>query len=657
MSRNCRARVTFAVALLVLAAGCQDYNFNPVGRCLIQTGTKRITLSSLASADVLFVVDDSGSMRGEQTALAENFGAFIGNLDAANAARQSAGLDPFDFNIAVTSTSVLWNYQTSNTCRSNCTGAAGQLVCCRPDNAPARQPRACTPGVTACPAGTTCGTSCTGLRGENYCCDQATGSVAAALTETIPCSREGITCGTFERHYNFQGCTPDAAEGMNEWPLPQGDFMSYSNTSMPNPRVLHFDKELYTEGANRQGFTRQQLIDFFASTGAVPGNVRVGTCGSGTEQALAAARLAIEKARDGRQRDTYPRTKPASGTIQPTWNLATRTAGSPADWFTAGANSKLVVVFVGDEDDCSPRAYDPSGAVVWTVEDFLAGNDSCELDASRPPPLGGKLQPVGEFVDFFTGLGRPVAAAFILPAAQLRCTLTGDGGLPACTATDRCCPSGGCTSTEGAQGRGTRLLATAQTLASRGVEVVAGSICDANFGALLNDIAELVKPPSGLELPGIPAADEVTILRIASSSGVTRKICSRPLAPTTPNYTLAQAQDTRADWWFTSSADPAAPASGATRFVYINPKGACLANPGETYSADYIGRVPEGGCFGATQGAADEMCGRVLGGRAGDWTCWTGTSGDVCRNPAAAGPTQSAPGTCICGSRETTCGS
>jgi hypothetical protein len=128
MSRTCRARVSFAVALLVFAAGCQDYNFNPVGHCLIQTGTKRVTLSNLSSADVLFVVDDSGSMQGEQTALATNFGAFIGNLDAANATRQAAGLEPFDFHIAVTSTSVLWNYQTSNTCSSTCTGAAGQAV-------------------------------------------------------------------------------------------------------------------------------------------------------------------------------------------------------------------------------------------------------------------------------------------------------------------------------------------------------------------------------------------------------------------------------------------------------------------------------------------------------------------------------------------------
>src|SRR5512133_2052990 len=119
MSRTLRAG--WACALALLGAGCQDYNFNPVGHCLIQPGSKRVTLSNISSADVLFVVDDSGSMGGEQAKLGTNFTGFIGNLDAANAARAAAGLQPFDFHIAVTSTSVFWNYQTSNTCSSSCT--------------------------------------------------------------------------------------------------------------------------------------------------------------------------------------------------------------------------------------------------------------------------------------------------------------------------------------------------------------------------------------------------------------------------------------------------------------------------------------------------------------------------------------------------------
>ena len=44
---------------------------------------------------------------------------------------------------------------------------------------------------------------------------------------------------------------------------------------------------------------------------------------------------------------------------------------------------------------------------------------------------------VDQFVEYFTGLGRPVAAAFIFPAAQTACSGTGgvrDGQpLPICT--------------------------------------------------------------------------------------------------------------------------------------------------------------------------------------------------------------------------------
>ncbi len=80
MSRPFRTRTLVAVVGLV-AAGCQDYNFNPVGHCLIQPGGDQFTLSSVSTADVLFVVDDSGSMEGEQLRLADDFGDFVDNLD------------------------------------------------------------------------------------------------------------------------------------------------------------------------------------------------------------------------------------------------------------------------------------------------------------------------------------------------------------------------------------------------------------------------------------------------------------------------------------------------------------------------------------------------------------------------------------------------
>jgi hypothetical protein len=273
---------------------------------------------------------------------------------------------------------------------------------------------------------------------------------------------------------------------------------------------------------------------------------------------------------------------------------------------------------VGDEDDCS-SPQDPSGGVVMLGE--RPDMDACSRDATAPAPLGGKQFPVPDFVSFFTGLGRPVAAAFILPAAQTTCSLA------TCTTAGRCCPPTGCTNTDGAQARGTRLLATARALSEAGVEVVAGSICDPSFGDLLNDIAEIVKPPQGLTLPSVPAEAQITLLRIASESGVTRKICRPALAPGA-YANLADAQATGADWWFTKTGIgvPWAP----SRFVYINPRGNCIANPGETYSADYLGILPP------RTNPADEMtggcdtpqnCADALGGQLDAWDCYKPTGG------------------------------
>jgi hypothetical protein len=136
-------------------------------------------------------------------------------------------------------------------------------------------------------------------------------------------------------------------------------------------------------------------------------------------------------------------------------------------------------------------------------------------------------------------------------------------------------------------------------------------------------------------------------------------VCGRPLAPA--SYpTLAAAQATGADWWFTASEDainawnPVAVSS----FVYINPLGGCIANPGETYSADYLGQVPSGGCWNdsryARQGTetyGDAMCRSILGGAAESWTCFAGVNA----TQACVAPTPAQPGTCICGSAAVQC--
>lgn len=650
MSRPYRAR-GLLVFVLVLAAGCQDYNFNPVGHCLIQPGTRRETLSNISTADVLFVVDESGSMAGEQAALAANFDSFINNLNQTNVDRAAGGLLPIDFHLAVTTTSVFWNYQTTSTCKTDCPGAVGQPVCCTSGSVPVRRPISCTGPGAACPAGsnTTCRLDCNGLSGAYHCCDASGLYPPAVVTDLVPCSlsRVGTACGTLEAHYDFNSCTSNVAS--DEWPYPRGDFVSRGDfvayATPPNPRVLHFDKELYAggTGVNKQGYASAQLVTWFKE------NVQVGTCGSGQEQALQAGRLALEKAFASQQRDT----RDASGAVAWTAPTATALPGSaPARW--PNPNSKLVVVFVGDEDDCS-SPEDPAGGVVMLPESPTCSTpgacDACQRDAlsSTPDSIRNKELQIAELVGYFAGLvrpDRPVAAAFILPATQESCTID------TCTTAGLCCPAGGCSQTAGAQARGIRLLAAAQGLQAAGIEVVAGSICDPSFGTILDQIAEIVKPPSGLELPTQPAANEVTLLRIADTSGQTRKVCSRP-APA--GLTLSAAQDALDgqgdpyDWWFTADKNPGGSVA-LSQFVYINPKGSCIANPGETYSADYLGQLPAGGCFGATPSDADAMCRQVLGGSQDSWTCFAGMSGNACKAPTSA-----EPGTCICGRRADNC--
>jgi hypothetical protein len=606
------------VFLAVVAAGCQDYNFNPVGHCLIQPGTQRVALSNVSTADVLFVVDDSGSMGEEQAALAANFNHFIDNLNATNQVRAGGGLVPIDFHIAVTTSSVYWNFETPTltTCRSSCPGAGGQRVCCDAAG-PVRRPKRCTSNTQCTVAGTECRLDCERLHGEFYCCD-ATGS--APTTELIPCSREGTACGTLETHFDMQGCSNAIA--LNQWPYPQGDFVSRLSSLVPavagapGPRVLHFDKELYGAGAvNKQGFDATTLVELFKEM--VPA---VGSCGSGQEQALQAARLAIQKALSGRQKDTYDaagdlKWTPGDGTT----TLPTFAPGS-ARW--PNPNSKLVVVFVGDEDDCS-SPQDPSGGVVMLSEFPNCAQqgtcDACQRDEATPLPLGKKQWPVSDFVSFFKGLNRPVAAAFILPATQTTCSLQ------TCT-TDGLCGT--------AQAQGKRLLRTAQALSAAGVEVVAGSICDPDFGQLLEDIAEIVKPPQTLTLPTEPAEGRITVLRIAAGNGSTRKLCGAPLAPGSypgAGTGLGAAQSTGADWWFTAGADPGEPVA-ISRYVYLNPEGSCRANPGETYSADYLGVLPEGGC------ATVDDCADKLGGQTSQWECFM--------------PPGLTRGTCTCGGNQ-----
>jgi len=148
-----------------------------------------------------------------------------------------------------------------------------------------------------------------------------------------------------------------------------------------------------------------------------------------------------------------------------------------------------------------------------------------------------------------------------------------------------------------------------------------------------------VKQPAGLQLPTQPAAAQLTLLRIAAPDGKTRKTCVGPAPAASPTPTtateiaaaVAAAEAGGYDWWFTSGDDTNRAPTGPSKFVYLNRATRnCEANPGETYSADYLGLVPAAGCLSSAE------CQAALGGVIEDWTCDLSQGG--------------ARGTCLCGS-------
>ncbi len=528
MRRRLAVLAVLTAAAVAVVVGCQDYNLSPVGACLIQPGSRRVKLSDVATADILFVVDDSGSMAGEQTNLAQNFGAFILALAKTNQQRVARGLDALEFHIAVTTSSIFRNYFSGGFSTnygdppSNCTADAS----CNAGNIGA-----------ACGAGRVCGA-------VGQCCNCILGV------------------------------------GTASGPYPAGDFVGAAG----NPKVIHFLKTLpwaswdVVANPNTPPPAIQALVDQFR------GNVLVGTCGSGQEQHMQASRLAVQKAIAGTQ--TAP----------------------PSEW--PHPNAKLVVVIVGDEDDCS---NDPASPIL---------NSECITDPQ------GKRYPVREFADYLHSLGRPVGAGFIVSTQDGTCSY-GDFGAtcqPGICCDYACTGGGSCTSGVcGGQGAGIRHIALASELRSRGDDVVVGSICDASFSRTLENIAEIVKPPSQLDLPSVPAAGEIAVVRIARASGETRKICSQATSP---------GETATAGWWFVDRGDPTYAWSPVpTDRVYLNPaSNDCLANPGETYSAEYLGVLPAGGCPSpsttAPSAAGSQACADALGGGTADWWCYgQGTSG------------------------------
>jgi len=589
------------VAAIAVVGGCQSYNFNPVGSCVIQPGATELKLADVTTADILFVVDDSGSMDSKQQALADNFDLFINDLNQANLDRVAKGLKPFDFHIAVTTSSIFAADPKSSQCLSN----GGKTQCCTVGT--------CTPvAVDSCTPGGTCGAGNSGRC--TFSLDTATNPASFGFqccTTTANCVDASCFPGDFCPSYtttytSFNGCTQGVATLNGAYP--SGDLVSYQN----NPKVLHFTKDLYEPTINTAAINA--LVAQFKQ------NIKVGSCGSGEEQHLQAGRLALQKVLAGNYGSDFPH-----------------------------QGSKLLVMWVGDEDDCS-SSTDPSGSIVL-AHGSRTGGDECVAD--KYLPAGSKIPhrafPVSDFDSFFTGLLAPLGSP---PSAQHPWVSLGTAFVVAsnkCTQANSPTPYAPADSTylqspaactnppqyacSVAYAGGVRFLELAESLRAEKYDVIEGSVCE-QFGPVLVALADLVKAPSALHLPSVPASNQIALVRILDSTGHQRKVCTQspPAATST------------AGWWFVDCKDnsnPPAVASGATSCVYINHESTtkdCEAEPGESYSAEYLGQVPPGGCDPKAANAS-QICAEALGDpqplvNKGRYQCYL--------------PTGSAVGTCVC---------
>jgi hypothetical protein len=467
---------TSPLLLLAAAMACQDYTFNPVGHCILQPGNARIRLNNISTADILFVVDDSGSMDGEQKNLADNFRAFIEVLNQKNADRMGRGLDPLDYHIAVTSSSIFRKSTNNN--------------------------------------------------GGNF-------------SQRYPTS--------------FNGCTQGLAVAGALYP--RGAFMAAPG----NSPVLHFTKELYQLPAGQRDAAINGLVAQFQA------NIKVGSCGSGNEQHLEAAKMALDR---------------VAADDQP--------GMAKGEFLHPGA--KLIVVWVADEDDCS-NPEDPLKS--------LTQNECTEKVE--------QLFPLSRYTDHLFGLGRPFAAGVIVSANACKPEDAGASCVPALCQNPSCIAAcdtlpeddrDACKENCGGKSSGVRILQMGNNLRAGGVKVVAGSVCDASFGTILGQIAELAVPIEGMELPTLPAAREILAVRIERPDGSTRRQCNGPTSGDP-------------EWFFVECGEIDA-VPYATRCIRMVP-GRCEANPDERYVGEYLGRVTD--CADAGE------CASKLGGRASDWTC------------------------------------
>ena len=343
-----------AAAAALTCAACGSAPPGAVTNC--QTSA---IVPGAVKTDILFVVDDSGSMAVEQTNLAANFKSFIDAL-AASPVKD-------DFQIGITTTSV----------------------------------------------------------------DRNVGSGANLAVDPTFSSSVSTSC-------------PNPVNGGQRYPAGALVAVDAAGHQLPtgSGRILPASSATLTQDFQR--------------------NVNVGTCGSGKEQGLRAAQLALSEP---------------------------LLSGANAGFLRPG--SRLAVVIVSDDDDCSDPGDGQGHPLVTTGE---------------PPECEQKAEQVGDFVQFLKGpLGgeaRDVVVAVIaavdpVTKAPAKCTIAN--------------------STNTAENAAPRYVDFATAF---GAKSAVASICDASFGSTLQTIAGLIATQT-VPLSEAPADWRLLAVSLGRAAGTT----------------------------------------------------------------------------------------------------------------------------------------
>lgn len=190
-----------AVALTCAATllGCNDHPLVKIESILTATQDDRFVLPPKTKLDILFVVDNSGSMCEEQVNLGENFRAFASFL------YEDLG-DNADYRLAVTSTDLRTQGQGGNFL--NTPAAPNQLInCTRPDGTPF------VPDTADCPANLPLVLKSSDIANQeqlvrNFRCMATLGTQGDSFEKGLEAMRLSLSCNGPNRAQFGQCCIP-----------------------------------------------------------------------------------------------------------------------------------------------------------------------------------------------------------------------------------------------------------------------------------------------------------------------------------------------------------------------------------------------------------------------------------------------------------------